>query len=94
MTAERITVVTRTVYLVWSMYPFDSPKSAEIVPKVSPVDISRVVKLASRRTIPKAREAGQTPANFAPTLTPRKARMRGAPLAMAGSATSKPALMK
>jgi len=42
-TALRMTTVTRTVYCDWSMMPCCRPKSEDIVPKVSPVDMSSVV---------------------------------------------------
>src|ERR1700732_406858 len=41
-TALAMTAATRKLYWAWSMMPWLSPKRAEIVPKVSPVDISSV----------------------------------------------------
>ena len=43
MTAYKMTTVTRMVYWLWLMILLFSPKSVENVPKVSPVDMSRVV---------------------------------------------------
>lgn len=46
--------MTRTVYAVWSMSPLVSPNEAEIVPNVSPVDMSRVVQAGEEgRTLPR-----------------------------------------
>ena len=41
--ADRITTVTRIVYVAWSMKPCVYPKRDAIVPNVRPVDMSRVV---------------------------------------------------
>ncbi len=43
ITALAMTAATRAEYCDSSMILCESPKSAEIVPKVSPVDISNVV---------------------------------------------------
>ncbi|MNN58201.1 hypothetical protein D3C81_1732360 [compost metagenome] len=43
-----MTAATSAEYWPWSISPWDRPNSAEIVPKVSPVDISRVVYIPSR----------------------------------------------
>ena len=45
-----MTAVTRIVYCVWSMILLVSPNSAEIEPKVSPVDMRSVVYMPSRRS--------------------------------------------
>src|SRR3989338_7714092 len=46
-TALAITAATSTEYCDWSMIRCESPNSDEIVPKVSPVDISSVVYMPS-----------------------------------------------
>ena len=46
-TALQITPATRIEYCAWSMIPCERPNSDEIVPNVSPVDISSVVYMAS-----------------------------------------------
>jgi hypothetical protein len=42
-TALPITAATSAEYWPWSISPWARPNSAEMVPKVSPVDISSVV---------------------------------------------------
>jgi len=39
-TALPMTAATRKLYCAWSMMPWLSPNSAEMVPKVRPVDMS------------------------------------------------------
>ena len=52
--------------------PCDSPNSDEMVPKVRPVDINRVVYIASLPGEPNHLVAGYTPTIFVPTLTTEK----------------------
>ena len=46
-TALPMTAATRIEYCDWLMMPCESPNRDEIVPKVRPVDIKRVVYIAS-----------------------------------------------
>ena len=43
ITALPMTARMSSEYWSWSMMPWESPKSAEMLPKVSPVYINRVV---------------------------------------------------
>jgi hypothetical protein len=53
--------------MIW----FVSPNSAEIVPKVRPVDISSVVYIPSRGSTVNIRVNGRIPANFVTILIAR-----------------------
>src|SRR3979490_1146910 len=70
-TALLITAVTRMVYFSWSMMWLVRPNSAEIVPKVSPVDIRSVVYIPSLGSKRKVLVSGRMPTNFVAILIAR-----------------------
>ncbi len=57
-TALPMTAAIRSEYCASSTMPWDSPNSAEMLPKVRPVDISSVVYMASRFGDAKIRVTG------------------------------------
>ena len=58
ITALAMTVATSEEYWPWSIMPCERPKRAEIVPKVRPVDINKVVYMASLVGEPKSLVTG------------------------------------
>jgi hypothetical protein len=89
-----ITAVTSTVYWPRSMMALVSPNSAEMVPNVKPVDISRVVYMPSRGSKRKARVSGKMPTNLVAILMARRTTISPAAPTIAGKSTSEPALRK
>jgi hypothetical protein len=94
MIAVPMMAATKVEYWLLSMIPCDRPKRDAIVPKVSPVDIRRVVYIASLFGEPKSFVTGKTPTNLVAILTIRK-KMNGAGAAIsAGIETKVPTRMK
>src|SRR5450759_4535485 len=94
ITALAITAATSAEYWAWSMMWWDRPNSDEIVPKVRPVDISRVVYMASFFGEPNALVTGYTPISFVPILPTNKTRKAAGAATSAGMETNEPARMK
>src|SRR5208283_4047734 len=94
MTAVVITAATRLEYCDKSMMPCFSPNSAAMVPKVKPVDISRLVYMASLVVEPKYFATGKIPPVLEKTLTMKKKTVAPGAAISAGSETSEPTRMK
>ena len=93
-TALAITAATSAEYCAWSTISCDRPNSAEIVPKVRPVDIRSVVYMPSLRGERNAWVTGYTPAILVNTFT-TSIRMNAPGAAInAGTDTNDPARMK
>jgi hypothetical protein len=76
------------------MIPCDRPNKDAIVPKPSPVDIRRVVYIASLFGEPKSFIAGKTPTNLVASLTIRKKVKAAGAAISAGIETKVPTRMK
>ena len=74
------------------MIPALRPYVAEIVPKVRPVLMSKVVYIACGRMY--RRDTGRTPANFNPIFTPKNLSTSGTAVASAPRLTLRPPLKK
>ena len=94
ITALAITVATSDEYWAWSIIPCERPNNAEMVPNVSPVDIRRVVYIASLFGAENSLVTGYTPTIFVPILTARKNRNAAGAATSAGIETNEPARMK
>ena len=93
-TALPMTTAISSEYCPLSMMPWVSPKRAEIDPKVSPVDMSRVVYIPSFWAYRKNFVAGYTPAIFVAIFERnRTSRAKGA-ATIADTETYDPALRK
>jgi hypothetical protein len=76
------------------MMPCDNPNNEEMVPKVSPVDIKRVVYIPSLCGEPKARVTGYTPTILVMSLTTSITRNAAGAAIRSGTDTKDPARMK
>ena len=70
------------------------PNSAEIDPKVNPVDIINVVYMPSRRSKLKWRVKGKMPANLVIIFTARNSAIKAAPESKACESMRDPAFRK
>lgn len=94
ITALAMTVATSAEYCAWSMIWCESPKSADIVPNVSPVDMSKVVYMASLLGEAKTRVTGYTPIIFAAIFTASSNANAPGAAASCGTDTKEPARIK
>src|SRR5438445_5246313 len=93
-TALAITAATRAEYCAWVTMPCDRPNRDEMVPKVRPVDINRVVYMPSFGGDRNAWVTGYTPAILVTTLTASIRRNAAGAAIRAGTETKEPARMK
>ena len=87
MIAVAMIAATKVEYWLLSIIPCDKPNKDAIVPKVSPVDISRVVYMASLAGDPKYLATGYTLTIFVAASTVRKNRKAAGAAIIAGMET-------
>src|SRR3989338_617715 len=92
MTALAMTTPTKIEYWVWSMIPAVRPKTLEMVPKVSPVLIRRVVYILPFGIYLRARK--YTPRNFVTIFSAKRIRKRPNAEAIMGTETFRPPTIK
>ena len=93
-TALPITAAIKNEYCASLTMPCVSPNNAEMLPKVSPVDISSVVYRPSRRGDLNMRVIGYTPTNLVAIFAASKSRKAIGAATSADTETNDPARMK